>query len=390
MSLSSHPAVASPTAARLQPILTITTSKNWVLPPRPKNAAKAKAKKKVARPPSPKAKLPKPRPKHEQQQQPQQQQQQPQQPQQQHLQHHQHLLLPADLPELPADLHSSIRAVDRENYHLKTTLLSLIHDYKSLRALVLSSGASGSSLPAPGMFESPTTARKRLFTEIGDPMSELISDMNELSYKSPSAELAKSPVAYTSPADLHSDAYPESYPDTFADPYPVPEIAAAPEAPGRDPETTLFDFVNLDNDSAPGSVVGGAGAADDGHEVEEIADEEVDDELDSASLSLSLSASVSEADENMLMTSLTRSTTVSTNNLFLEKRPSSLKFYDLPVYSEDDYAFLFEKIDPHSKMMSVIQEDHYNQVADFLEEKLMSNDLQYYVDRNQSHPTVLL
>lgn len=253
--------------------------------------------------------------------------------------------------------------MERENYTLKTSLLSLIHDYKSLRALVLSAGGSGSSLPAPGMYESPTTARKRLFTELGDPMSELISDMNELSYKSPSA--------YNSPSDAYADVSPET-------------VLDAP----RDTDTTLFDFVNLDHDSAPASVASGAG--DSGDEmVDEIGDEEMDDELDSASLLLLLSASVSEADENMLMTSLTRSTTVSTNNLFLEKRPGALKFYDLPVYSEDDYAFLFEKIDPHSKMMSIIQEDHYNQVADFLEEKLMSNDLEYYVDRNQN-PAVLM
>lgn len=368
MSVSSQPA-----ASRLQPILTITTSKNWVLPPRPKNAAKAKAKKALPKTKPTKPKLLK---EEEKQWQPAtlQTQMQPQilhTPLQTQLQL-QHPLLSPGPDFLSDDIYASIRSVDRENYNLKTTLLSLIHDYKSLRALVLTAGASGSSLPAPGMFESPTTARKRLFTEIGDPMSELISDMNELSYKSPSADLAKSPASYNSP-DIHSDL-PEY---TDSESHPVPETA-------RDIDTTLFDFVNLD--SAPGSVAN----VTEVDEVDEIRDEEVDDELDSASLSLSLSASVSEADENMLMTSLTRSTTVSTNNLFLEKRPSAVKFYDLPLYSEDEYAFLFEKIDPHSKMMSIIQEDHYNQVADFLEEKLMRNDIEYYVDRNQSHPTVLL
>lgn len=308
-----------------QPILTITTLKNWVLPPRPKNARRAKTTEKKKKP----AAIPTPVPK---------------QP------------LPINSVAAPSrtlscvklspslnpvdDLHHAIREIDRENYQLKTRLLSLIHDYKSLRALVLNTASSEENTAA--LYDSATTARKRLFTEmgdelldsqipeqIGDPMSELILNMNELSYKSPGSE-------------LHID-----------------ETTAI--------DTQLFDFVNLDSDF---------------EETDEIADGEIDDELDSQSLSRSISPSASETEENSLMTSLTRSTTVSTNNSIFEKKPVLFKFYDLPAYSEDKYAFSFEEIDPHDKMMAVIEEDHYNQVADFLEEKILSNDVKYYVEKN--------
>lgn len=243
-----------------QPILTVQTSKNWVLPPRPKNARKAKSPDKKKKPTPP----------------------------------------PTD------DLNRNINIVEKENYQLKVRLLSLIHDYKSLRALVTSASSP------PVLYDTATTARKRLFNEL-DSMSELISNMNGLSH-----EHAK--------------------------------------------EQEVFNFVNLHDE-----------------EFGEIADEEIDFD-DSSLLSRLISPGLLETDDNLLMTSLTRSTTVSTNNSSLDKK-QMFKFFDLPAYSEDDYTFLFEQIDPPDKMMSVIEEDHYNQVADFLEEKLMSNDVQYYVEK---------
>lgn len=331
-----------------QPILTITTLKNWVLPPRPKNARKAKCpdkkKKKLLEPIGPVSRLlahlskspasstptttpssttPGPaaplrallQPLHQ-------------------LPPKSAAIHSSTTPHTPTvdDLHSSIRVIDRENYQLKTELLSLIHDYKSLRALVLHSATSVDS-PTPALYDSATTARKRLYTELGDhgadSMTELILNMNELSYKSPHPEL-----------------------ELVADPEPLAF------------ENELFDFVNLDSDL-------------------ETPDDIDDDLLDSQLLSRLISPSASETDEHLLMTSLTRSTTVSTNNSTFDKKPVLfMKFYDLPTYSEDDYAFTFEKIDPHDKMMAVIEEDHYNQVADFLEEKLMSNDVKYYVEKN--------
>lgn len=308
----------------LQPIVTITTLKNWVLPPRPKNARKSKVVEKKKKPlpaiagakPGPKVAAGAMR---------------------------RSTSMPASAspatPRLDSvdDLHSSIRAIDRENYHLKTRLLSLIHDYKSLRALVLR--ATSDDSPQPLLYDGATTARKRLYTEMGDPMSELIVNMNELSHTSPQNDLAW---------DL--------------------EPLATPVEPLDAVEPELFDFVNLDSDfddlDDPGP---------------ELAD--MDDDLDSRSLTRSISPSASEMDENLLMASLTRSTTVSTNNSTWDRKPL-FKFYDLPSYSEDNFRFSFEKVDPHDKMMSVIEEDHYNQVADFLEEKLMSNDVKYYVEKN--------
>lgn len=316
---------AAPTRP-LQPIVTITTLKNWVLPPRPKNARKSKVPEKKKKPLAAIAAA-KPGPKVAP------------------VAMRRSTSMPASAsPAVPGvdsadDLHLSIRTIDRENYHLKTRLLSLIHDYKSLRALVLRTTSDDS--PQPLLYDAATTARKRLYTEMGDPMSELIVNMNELSHTSPTGDFAW---------DL--------------------EPLATPVEPSTEPvEPELFDFVNLDSDfedlDDPGP---------------ELAD--MDDDLDSRSLSRSISPSASEMDENLLMASLTRSTTVSTNNSTWDRKPLLFKFYDLPSYSEDNFRFSFEKADPHDKMMSVIEEDHYNQVADFLEEKLMSNDVKYYVEKN--------
>lgn len=340
---SLNAAAAPPPSRPLQPILTITTLKNWVLPPRPKNARKKVPDKKKKLTPAiaapkvaPKLAIPKMAPQLRPHQIP---KQQPSK-----------LISTTLRPSIGGpsqyglesvdDLHSSIKAIDRENYQLKTRLLSLIHDYKSLRALVLRAAVDGS--PTPDLYDLATTARKRLYTEMGDvggdPMSELIVNMNELSH--------------TSPTGGYLDSDPLTTPLE-----PAMEIM----------EPELFDFVNLDSDFDD---------LDDDHRTQLG---EMDDDLDSRSLSRSISPSASDTDENLLMASLTRSTTVSTNNSTFDRKP--IKFYDLPSYSEDNYGFSFEKIDPHDKMMSVIEEDHYNQVADFLEEKLMSNDVQYYVEK---------
>lgn len=310
----------------LQPILTITTLKNWVLPPRPKNARKSKVVDKKKKPPTaiaastttPKtadASL--------------------------GLSSSMQSSGSLAVPRLESvdELHSNIRVIDRENYHLKTRLLSLIHDYKSLRALVLRTNVDDS----PALYDTATTARKRLYTEMGDPMSELIVNMNELSHTSPTGEFTWDLEPLTTPM----------------------------EASVEPMEPELFDFVNLDSDF---------------EDLDDHAPElaEIDDDLDSRSLSRSISPSASEIDENLLMATLTRSTTVSTNNSSVDRKPTLFKFYDLPAYSEDSFHFSFDKVDPHDKMMSVIEEDHYNQVADFLEEKLMSNDVKYYVEKSSS------
>lgn len=302
---------------RQQPILTITTSKNWVLPPRPKNTRKQKDKKQKKAPAAAVAaslvKLISTKTSNY------------------------HPPAAAQAPSKhtdPRDLHAEIQVVERENYQLKTRLLSLIHDYKCLRSSVLALASLGSSSPA-AFYDDISTARKRLYNEMGDPMNELITNMSGLLYKS-------------SEALNFGDANAADSVETLASPL------------------DLIDLVKLDEEFL---------------ELDELADNDVDDEIDLASLSRLISPSASEAEENnSLMTSITRSTTVSTTSSIVEKRPEKMfKFFDLPTYSEDDYSFTFEPLDG-LKTMSIIEEDHYNQVADFLEEKLLSNDVKYYVE----------
>lgn len=304
---------------RQQPILTITTSKNWVLPPRPKNTRKQKDKKQKKAPAAvvaatSLAKLIS------------------------HKTSNYHPPATAQAPYKPTDprdLHAEIQVIERENYQLKTRLLSLIHDYKCLRSSVLALASLGSSSPA-AFYDDISTARKRLYNEMGDPMNELITNMSGLLYKSSEA------------LNFGGDAHVLDSLETLASPL------------------DLIDFVKLDEEFL---------------ELDELADNDVDDEIDLASLSRLISPSASEAEENnSLMTSITRSTTVSTTSSIVEKRPEKMfKFFDLPTYSEDDYSFTFEPLDG-LKTMSIIEEDHYNQVADFLEEKLLSNDVKYYVE----------
>lgn len=331
-----------------QPILTITTSKNWVLPPRPKNTRKAKAsqekrkQKQIA--PVSNAETANSTPKnlkpinastapssalpvrnlnqgvvtssnnqtHANQ-----------------IQSH-NLHAKANL-ESPEDLVVEMRAIELENYHLKTKLLLLIHDYKALKSKVVHQA------PVTDLYETGSSVRKRMFGEMGDQMSELITDLNGLSHASPVPASTVSPVEQEASASI---------------------------------ETEVFDFVNLEENSAD--------------ELEDFVDDELDDESDSGYLSR-MTSPASESDEHLLMTTLTRSTTVSTTNSSTDKKfGETFKLYDLPAYSEEDYAFSFENMNSIGKKMSIIEEDHYNQVADFLEEKLLSNDVKYYVEKSHT------
>lgn len=237
------------------------------------------------------------------------------------------------------ELNKNISIIEKENSQLKTHLLSLIHDYKHLKNLVLN---KPQSLPHHLAFEDTTTARKRSFTELVnvDPMNELICNMSDLSY---------SPIT-TGASNIE------------------------PSSPIEDTDSELdevFNYINLDN-----------------YIYDEDGDEE-DEDTESLELSRTTSPSLmSETDgENSLMTTLTRSTTVSTNNSMMnEKRihkDEPFKFYSLPEFSTKDYEFSFDEINPNDKKMSIIQEDKYNMITDFLEEKLIDNDLNYYV-QNES------
>lgn len=331
-----------------QPILTITTSKNWVLPPRPKNTRKAKAslekRKPKPTPPVPSTEPIQSQPKYSKQN-------------STSVSHSSSVALKSSPVSVngversqtpgytttnstvtkvnlssPEDLVVEMRTIELENYHLKTKLLLLIHDYKTLKSQVVQQA------PVAELYDSATTARKRMFGEMGDPMSDLITDLNGLSHASPSPAVLVSPIET--------------------------------EASSNTVESELFNFVNLDENNVV--------------EYEEDVDEELDDDSDSVCLSRMTSPS-SESDEHLLMTTLTRSTTVSTTNSNTDKKlGDSFKLYDLPAFSEDDYGFLFENMNSIGKKMSIIEEDHYNQVTDFLEEKLLSNDVKYYIEKNQA------
>lgn len=332
-----------------QPILTITTSKNWVLPPRPKNTRKAKA--------SLEKRKPKTTPPVASTDAIQSQQKYSKQNQIPSSNATSVALKSSSVPvngveksqtpgyttttssateinlASPEDLVVEMRTIELENYHLKTKLLLLIHDYKTLKSQVVQQA------PVAELYDSATTARKRMFGEMGDPMSDLITDLNGLSHASPAPAVLVSPIE--------------------------------PEVPSANVDNEFFDFVNLDENNVVDYE-------------EDVVDEELDDDSDSVCLSRMTSPS-SESDEHLLMTTLTRSTTVSTTNSNTDKKlGDSFKLYDLPAFSEDDYGFLFENMNSIGKKMSIIEEDHYNQVTDFLEEKLLSNDVKYYIEKNQA------
>lgn len=330
------------------PLTTVKTSKTWVLPPRPKPGRKPTnekfeiCKEKKRRPKSSPSiieeKSASPLPQQASQIQPASKQQiSGSQPTSRCLSIPRQQKQPSCVGKGAVnELNKNISMIEKENSQLKTHLLSLIHDYKHLKNLVLN---KPQSLPHHLAFEDTTTARKRSFTELVnvDPMNELICNMSDLSY-SPGAAVASN---------------------------------IEPSSPIEDTDSELdevFNYINLDN---------------------HIYDEDEDEDIESLELSRTTSPSVmSETDgENSLMTTLTRSTTVSTNNSMMNEKKTykdeQFKFYALPEFSTKNYEFSFDEINPNDKKMSIIQEDKYNMITDFLEEKLIDNDLNYYV-QNES------
>lgn len=239
-------------------------------------------------------------------------------------------------------LNKNISVVEAENKILKDHLLTLIHDYKHLRNTVLLQTA----FPVEDHISS--TSRKRSFHELNthDPMSELIDNMSDLSHNTP-----------LSLYSIHGD-------DDLKSPEEIDEE-----------EENLFNFIKLDDeDPIP-----------------------VDAPDDMQFLSRTTSPSETDC-ENSLMSSLTRSTTVSTNNSsfmlndykpkhagFAMLKETPYNFYNLPnfasLHSEgEDVGFTFDKLSPHEKFSSILKQDQYNMIADFLEEKLIDNDRNYYVN----------
>ncbi|KAI5954958.1 hypothetical protein KGF54_001519 [Candida jiufengensis] len=102
----------------------------------------------------------------------------------------------------------------------------------------------------------------------------------------------------------------------------------------------------------------------------------------------------SDFETNSLMSSLTRSTTVSSINTVIHEKPPlcnvhsqpfTLKkmgqFFELPKTNpKKEYKFKFDQfvIDEQKR-----NDDEYNMITDILEEKLMNNEINYYVYGNQ-------
>ncbi|RLV91289.1 hypothetical protein JA1_003967 [Spathaspora sp. JA1] len=223
----------------------------------------------------------------------------------------------------------NIKTIDTENLSLKSTLLSLIHDYKHLKDLVLNPEVI-TSIPQP----LDSNVHKRSYTEV---------KTNEV--------LAPSTTPSTS--------------------------------------TEFEKFINIDVD------------ADDLHKKSKLTDYfdpvensdidiDFDDEYEynnmlmtSPTLSSELSRTTSpysDFENNSLMSSLTRTTTVSSIMSFDKPKftlTTNNKFFELPKYDEEeqddsDYNFKFDELMNNSK------NDQYNMITDFLEEKLITNDIEYY------------
>lgn len=125
-------------------------------------------------------------------------------------------------------------------------------------------------------------------------------------------------------------------------------------------------------------------------EEDELIDEEIDDFIDDLdSPLLSRTSSPSEDEDNSLMSTLTRSTTVSTNNSFMDKmelHSNQSRFFDLPKFVDNNNIHNINnnsnnsnnKFKNLSKNFDVLQQDQYNLINDFLEEKLIDNDVNYY------------
>lgn len=274
---------------------------------------------------------------------------------------------------LQASLNKNISIIESENSVLKDHLLTLIHDYKHLRSAVLSetNNEMHQHLIQDDVVH---TARKRSFTELhttSDPMTELIDNMNDLSHNPPTLLL-------------------NNYLENDFGSLPLAEIDE--EEVDVDENQDFLDFINLDNDDII--------EEDDHHEEEE--------EEDSPFLSRTTSPSETDGEQS-LMTSLTRSTTVSTNNSsfmltesksklhmlgasssFSMFKENSHSFYNLPNYEEMELenllhitGFTFDKLSANEKFHSILKQDQYNMVTDFLEEKLIDNDMNYYVQTQQ-------
>ncbi|EGW35697.1 uncharacterized protein SPAPADRAFT_58900 [Spathaspora passalidarum NRRL Y-27907] len=222
----------------------------------------------------------------------------------------------------------NIKTIDSENLSLKSTLLSLIHDYKQLKNLVLN---------------------PEVITSVHQPLD---SNVHKRSY----TEVKTNEVLTTS-------------------------------------TTTEFDkFIDLDNndhvDLKKSKTNDYFEPIDSDIEIDYEDDYEYNmmtsPTLSSTELSRTTSP-YSDFENNSLMSSLTRSTTVSSVMSFDKPKFTLNNFFELPKYEEEqddhEYNFKFDEL-----MNNNSKNDQYNMITDFLEEKLITNDIEYYTASTTTAP----
>ncbi|KAG5420104.1 hypothetical protein I9W82_001984 [Candida metapsilosis] len=364
-----------------------------------------------------------------------------------------------------SSLLQNISIIDSENSCLKSNLLCLIHEYKHLKSLVLNSSTAEVSEQGKSNVNATTTntelsndsllhdiaeivdsaphdvraVHKRSFVEVceeegsseikhiveeGEPLRRLSTPASRNSITSTTIS---SPVAtamgYNSTVDtVASTPLPSTIefeqfinihePDNTSNASDEANVQSSSTSTYRSKKFAHYkDFHKLDTEEdSDGEInfedddlINGGGGED-----------EEDDFLGelctpSSSLSHDLSRTTSpysDYETNSLMSTLTRTTTGSSINTMLHEKPSfttsdklhsscgytsihppplTLKkmgnFFDLPKYQENDklYSFKFDTAEYQAKRI----DDEYNLVTDFLEEKLMINEINYYSQQQQ-------
>lgn len=249
-------------------------------------------------------------------------------------------------PKIIHQLKGNITAIDRENLALKLSLLLLISDYQHLKNLVLNGDYIDATATSPSATVANANANanrvkatKRSFAEVAA-MLELINDINELSYDTPTVLVSSLPVATTATDTIDDDAFAqyitlEANPPSYLD--------------------------ELDDD-----------ISDQGHH-------DIDLPL------LRLLRTISPTLDFDMTSSLTRTTTQTSVATVADvgkvKAFGSRKFFELPKFEEEASAAHAFKFD--AMMLAAAPDDEYHMINDFLEEKLIDNDLKYYVDHDQ-------
>ncbi|KAK6465414.1 hypothetical protein DFJ63DRAFT_20290 [Scheffersomyces coipomensis] len=260
-----------------------------------------------------------------------------------------------------SNLNQNIKLIDSENLSLKSHLLSLIHDYKQLKNIVLDNTSNYY------YYSNPTsTSNTNQTTSTSTPsLTPLTIDNNNAHKRSFNEQQL---------IDNEFDNYIT---------IPSKKMNTNDDAMDVDEDELLDEVDELDNS--------------------DIEDEDLEHNSNSNSpstckLSRTSSPYSDDSENNSLMSTLTRSTTVSSSTSYFNdnsKLSNRSKLIDLPSFNStqsssitNPYQFKFDELmnqtHSHQKASSsdLFNQDQYNMITDFLEEKLINNDVKYYVENN--------